>query len=174
MSLAEKVRSQNQSEWVRSQGVMFLENAGSKESITTYSIVCAMVKRLYTTHIRDGHQSIFRGISIPTNYVWIPLIWDGWWMTMNHIPSGKLTVCELDWSTIFKKGKSTISIRAMFKFANCECHYQRVYCTILSWDISWAKKGAVISPNDHHIVGLCLTLHYWLRLHGCSEVLNTM
>ena len=40
-----------ESESVRSQGVMFLENAGCKESITTYSIVCAMVKRLYTTHI---------------------------------------------------------------------------------------------------------------------------
>ena len=49
--------------------------------------------------------------------------------------------------TIFTFGKSTISIRAMFQFANCHSHYQRLY-QLSNW--SW---WIIPSYKKHRHVG---------------------
>ena len=71
--------------------------------------------------------------------------------------------------TIFKFGKSTISIRAMFQFANCHSHYQRLYqLSNWSWWIipSYNKKhrhvGQKLYTRWTYSELIFIYIHSWL------------
>ena len=97
-----------------------------------------------TRDARNGWAGVFEMRDFP----WLrPL-----WFFTNY--TKWVNVYIANWRiTIFKFGKSTISIRAMFQFANCHSHYQRLYqLSNWSWWIipSYKKNIAMSDRNCTH------------------------